>query len=380
MSTTTMSTHAINELMNKTGFGFLRLPFDENKGPDEAELQEVNDLVDAFMEKGGTFFDTCYTYMEGHSEECIRKCVVERKPRDSFRLVEKLPGYECHCYEDCEKYFREEIERCGTDKFDVYMLHWLNGENYRIAQQVDQFRFLRWVKEQGYAERIGFSFHDRASLLDEILTAHPEVDVVLIQLNYLDWESEGIESRKCYQTCLRHGKQVFVMEPVKGGTLANLPQQASQLLRQVHPDWSDADWALKFVQSLPGVEVCLSGMNDIAQIEANLKDVEPLNDEELALLSRVCGIIGSNTAVPCTGCRYCVDHCPCGIPIPDYFKMYNEIRRDPEEGWKIRPAYAELAGNGNRAGDCVSCHNCEEHCPQNIKIAAEMKNVADALE
>ena len=362
--------------MNKMGFGFLRLP--EKDG--ELDWTKVNELVDRYMELGGTYFDTCYTYMDGLSEMAVKRAVAERKPRESFRLIEKLPGYYCKTYSDCQKYFDEELARCGVEYFDVFMLHWLNGENYEIAEKTDQFRFLEEMKRQGKAVRTGFSYHDSADFLERILTKHPEVDVVLLQINYLDWESAGIESRKCYETAVRHGKKVFVMEPVKGGTLAELPEEAETILLRIHPEWTPSDWALRFVQSLPEVELCLSGMNEIRQIEANLKDVEPLNEEEIMALAKVSEILSNDTAVPCTGCRYCVDHCPMNIAIPEYFRMYNELKRYPEDDWKVIPAYEQLTLTHAKASECIGCRTCEDHCPQRIAISEEMKRVAETME
>ena len=218
-------------MINKLGFGFLRLP----KKDGDFDWKTVNAMVDTFLEGGGTFFDTCYTYLKGKSEQGIRQCVAERKPRESFQLCEKLPGYLFKSYEDGQKFFDIQRERCGVQWFDVLMLHWLNDAHYAIAQKYDEFRFLREKKAQGLAKRIGFSYHGDAALLDRILTEHPEVDVVLLQLNYLDWESAGIQSRLCYETCVRHGKAVMAMEPVKGGTLATLPEEAEVLLRSRHP-------------------------------------------------------------------------------------------------------------------------------------------------
>jgi len=363
-------------MINKLGFGFLRLPKKEG----EFDWDAVCAMVDAFMAGGGTFFDTCYTYLGGMSEFGIRKCVSQRKPRESFQLCEKLPGYLCKSYEDCQKFFDEELDRCGVEWFDVLMLHWLNDAHYAIAQKYDEFRFLREQKEKGTAKRIGFSYHGNVALLDEILTAHPEVDVVLMQLNYLDWESEGIQSRRCYETCVRHGKQVMVMEPVKGGTLAALPEEAEALLRAYHPDWTPADWALRFAQSLPGVEVCLSGMGAVSQVEANIRPFAPLNGEEVALLMQVGEMIQKNTAIACTGCGYCVPHCPKGIPIAQYIRLYNELSRYPKDGWKITPSYHQTAQSAGKASDCIGCHSCEKHCPQRLKISEHMMSVARSFE
>lgn len=205
-------------------------------------------------------------------------------------------------YEDSQRFFDEELARCGVEYFDVFMLHWLNGKNYEIAEQYNQFRFLREKKAEGTAKRIGFSYHDSASLLDKILTAHPEVDVVQLQINYLDWDTAGIESGRCYETCVRHGKKVIVMEPVKGGTLASLPEDAQRHLKSMHPDWTPADWALRFAQSLPEVEICLSGMSAIQQVEENLRRFEPLTEDEISHLLKARPLIEQQTAIACTGC------------------------------------------------------------------------------
>ena len=363
-------------MINKLGFGFLRLP----KKDGELDWQTICSMVDVFMDGGGVFFDTCYTYLNGLSEAAIRKCVVERKHRDSFQLCDKLPGYLFKSYEDCQKYFDEELSRCGVEWFDILMLHWLNDDNYAIAEKYDEFRFLREKKAEGKAKRIGFSYHGDAALLDKILTGHPEVDVVLMQLNYLDWESEGIQSRKCYETCLRHGKSVMVMEPVKGGTLAKLPEDAEAKLRAVHPNWTPSDWALRFVQSLPGVEIALSGMGTVEQVRANIRPFEPLTGEETALLADVAEIIRGKTAVGCTGCAYCVSHCPKQIPIPKYIKLYNEITRYPGDDWKIIPTYHQMVLSAGKASDCIGCHSCEKYCPQKLSVVDHMKTIAEKFE
>jgi len=363
-------------MINKLGFGFLRLP----KKDDGFDWDAVCEMVDVFMAGGGNFFDTCYTYLDGQSEIGLKRCVVERKKRDSFQLCNKLPGYLCKSYEDCQKFFDIQLERCGVEWFDILMLHWLNDQNYAIAEKYDEFRFLREKKEQGLARRIGFSYHGNAALLDEILTAHPEVDVVLMQINYLDWESAGIESRKCYETCIRHGKKIMVMEPVKGGTLAVLPEEAEAMLRCVHPDWTPSDWALRFVQSLPEVEICLSGMGEVSQVEANIRPFEPLTEGEIRALMEVRDLIERQTAVACTDCRYCVSHCPQKIPIPRYFKMYNEIFRYPGDDWKIIPSYKQVTLSAGKASACIGCRSCEKHCPQHLKISDHMEAVARRFE
>ena len=361
---------------NKIGFGFLRLP---EKGA-AYDWDAIDRMVDLYQEKGGIWFDTCYTYLDGFSEEAVRRCVAERKPRESFKLIEKLPGYDCRSYEDCQRFFEEERERCGVEYFDVFMLHWLDTNNYEIAERFDEFRFLQEKKAEGSAGRIGFSYHGDAALLDEILTAHPEVDVVLLQINYLDWDAPGSESRRCYETARKHGKSIFVMEPVRGGTLASLPNEAEVLLKRIHPDWSPSDWALRFAQSLPEVELVLSGMNRLEQIDQNLRSFSPLGETERDALEKAAAIVQAGTAVPCTGCGYCKPHCPMNIAIPEYFGLYNEIKRYPEEGWKITPVYDRLARACGSASSCIACRSCEEHCPQHIEISGRMADVRRRFE
>lgn len=364
--------------MNKLGFGFLRLP--KKPGTNQYDWPLLEKMTDEYLASGHNYFDTAYTYLDGWSEIGLRECLVKRHARESFRIADKLPGYMCRTYEDCKRFFDEQLERCGVEYFDVYMLHWLNASHCDTAEKCNEFRFLAELKERGLAGRIGFSYHDNALLLDRILTAHPEVDIVQLQINYLDWDSEGVQSRKCYEVCVKHGKSIVVMEPVKGGTLANLPKAAEELLRGIHPDWSNAAWALRFASALPQVETVLSGMNSMEQMTDNLREFEPLSEAEISALEKVADIINANTAVPCTGCRYCVPHCPQKLLIPDYFKMYNELMRFPEDGWKIRPSYKQTAVGNGKASDCISCGACTEHCPQKIEVPKFMKQVADMLE
>lgn len=362
--------------MNKLGFGFLRLP----KLGESYDWDTVSQMVDLYMAGGGNYFDTCYTYLDGNSDIAIGKCVSNRKDRSSFRLAEKLPGYACKSDEDLQRHFDESLARCGVEYFDVLMLHCLTIKNYATAEKYDQFRFLREKKAVGLAKRIGFSYHGNAALLDEILSKHPEVDVVLLQINYLDWDAAGIESGKCYETCVKHGKSIIVMEPIKGGTLANLPEEAEKLLRSVHPDWTPADWALRFAQSLPQVEIVLSGMNTMEQMEANIKPIEPLTEAEIELLKQVRDIIEKDTAIGCTGCGYCVPHCPKNIPISQYFKMYNELARTPGDIWKFKATYRHMTLSTGKASDCISCHSCEKYCPQNLPIAQHIKTISEKFD
>ncbi len=366
--------------MNKLGFGFLRLPRldpDDDKSIDWELLEE---LVDAFLAGGGTYFDTAYTYLDGLSEEALRKTLVERHHRASYQIADKLPTYFVKAHEDCEKFFQTQCRRCGVDYFDVFLLHWLNPENYQTAERYDEFGFLQRLKAQGRAKKIGFSYHGDASLLEKILTAHPEVDIVQLQINYLDWNDPAIEAGACYAAAARHGKEVVVMEPVKGGTLAMLPEEAQALLTAYAPTESAASWAIRFAQELDNVSIVLSGMNTMTQMQDNLRDLPELTTEEHALLEAVCGILNRSIAIACTGCRYCESHCPNGIAIPDYFSIYNSYCRHPADGWKMSPVYAKIAQTHGRASDCIACGQCQSHCPQNIPITQWLPKVAKAME
>lgn len=363
--------------MNKLGFGFLRLPQAKSGGIDWPLLET---MVDTFLAGGGTYFDTAYTYLDGRSEAALKRTVVERHPRAGFQIADKLPGWKVRRREDCERYFREQCERCGVDFFDVYLLHWLNQANYAVAERFHEFDFLNRLKGEGRIGRIGFSYHGDAATLEKILQAHPDVDVVQLQINYLDWDDPAMEAHKCYDIAARYGREVVVMEPVKGGTLADLPEEALRLLRQAAPGESVASWAIRFAQSLEQVSVVLSGMNAMEQLRDNMRDMPPLTGPEYALLAKAAEIITKNTAVPCTGCRYCVKDCPKHIAIPDYFRIYNAYRRFPAEGWKMTPVYASLAQSNGKASDCIHCRACERNCPQRIPIAQRLEEVAKALE
>ena len=310
--------------MNKIGFGYLRLP---QTGGKEIDWPLLDAMADEFLASGGTYFDTAYTYLDGMSEAALKRTVVKRHPRASFQIADKLPGWKVKREEDCQRYFSEQLERCGVDYFDVYLLHWLNQANYAIAEQYDEFGFLNLLKAAGQIRKTGFSYHGDASTLERILRAHPEVDVVQLQINYLDWDDPAMESHKCYNIAARYGKEIVVMEPVKGGTLADLPEEAARLLRQAAPDRSSASWAIRFAQSLEHVSIVLSGMNTMEQIWDNMRDTVPLTPPEYDLLEQASAMIAKNTAIPCTGCRYCVKDCPKGIAIPDYFRIYNGYSR-----------------------------------------------------
>lgn len=365
--------------VNKLGFGFLRLPMLKNAEGQTVDIERTKRLVDLFYEKGGRCFDTAYTYLDGLSEPSVRECVVKRYPREEIHLTDKLPTWKLSSYEMCRKRFEEMKERCGVDYFDQVMLHWLTAEHYALCQSYDGFRFLRELKETGQAKEIGFSFHDTADVLDRILTEHPEVDQVLLQINYLDWESPAIQSRRCYETAQKHGKKIKVMEPVKGGTLATLPPEAMEILERVKPGRSPAQWAIAFAASLPGVSVVLSGMSSVEQVSENCAVDSRMTQEEYDALKEVVGVLRRTNAIPCTSCRYCVAGCPKKINIPEHFKLYNMVRQYPEEDWKVKPVYRQLFAQDGGAESCIHCGRCEKSCPQQLPIINWLRTVRETL-
>lgn len=366
----------------KLGFGCMRLPLVNPDDPKSIDMELMCQMVDAFLERGFTYFDTAYMYHLHQSEIALREALVKRHDRDTFTLATKLPISFLKEREDVERIFAEQQEKCGVDWFDYYLLHNVNRGNYGLIEEFDCFPFAARMKAEGKVRQTGFSYHDSAALLDEILTAHPEVDFVQLQINYIDWESEGIQSRLCYEVCRKYGKEVIVMEPVKGGVLANVPDKARALMKDCNPDASPASWAVRYAAGLEGVIMVLSGMSDMEQLLDNtsyMKEFLPLNEAEKAVIESVREIINSAVAVACTGCQYCVEGCPKAIPIPKYFALYNQYQIFGEKS-NSRGYYQNYAGSHGRAEDCISCHKCENICPQHLSIADSMKAVAGVFD
>lgn len=366
--------------MNKTGFGFLRLPKLNPEDDNSVDFEAVSTLVDRFVALGGSYFDTAYTYLGGNSERAIRECVVNRYPREKVQIADKLPSWMLKCPEDCARFFEEQLDRCGVNYFDVYLLHGLDAENYALCEKFGAFAFLEELRRNAKLRKTGFSYHDSPELLNAILDAHPELDYVQLQINYLDWESVSIQARKCYEVAVHHGKQVLVMEPVKGGSLANPPESVKELLASLNPAASPASWAIRFAQNLPAVEIVLSGMNALEQIEDNMLEHLPLSSIELHTLEKAAEIIRSNTAVACSSCAYCVEGCPQRIPIPKLFSLFNEYSCSPGELWKMEYMYADLTASRGKASDCQRCGACEAHCPQKLGIIDSLSKVAEVFE
>ena len=361
----------------------MRLPLLNEEDKKSIDKEQACQMTDLFLERGFTYFDTAYMYHEYESERAVKDFLVTRKDRGSYTLASKLPVMQLKEKEDMERIFNEQREKCGVEYFDYYLLHALDAEHYKTVKRLGCFEFAMQKKAEGKVKHVGFSFHDSADVLDEILTDHPEAEFVQLQLNYLDWEDAKVQSRKCYETAVKHGKKVVVMEPVKGGTLANLPAKAKKVLHGLHPDWSDASWAIRFVASLENVMVVLSGMSNLQQMEDNsgyMEQFEPLTEQEKkVLLGQVVDIIHEAAKIPCTACRYCVEGCPMSIAIPEYFALYNaEIteKGTPEH----KEQFEALAKEHGKPGDCVACGQCEGACPQHLPAIEWLKKVAEVFE
>ena len=376
----------MNMPVKKLGFGLMRLPVLDSQDRGKVDVDQVCRMADLFLEKGFTYFDTAWMYNEFNSEKVVKTALVERHPRDSFTLATKLHSAFFNSLEDRDKIFTAQLEKTGAGFFDYYLLHGIQTESLPKYEKFDCFSWLLDKKAKGLVRHAGFSFHDSAELLDEVLTKHPEMEFVQLQINYLDWESQWIQSRACYEVCVRHGKPVIVMEPVKGGSLARIPEEAEALFKTAAPEMSVPSWAIRFAASLPNVMVVLSGMSNMEQMQDNLsfmEDFRPLNEEERLLCFRAAEIINSKIAIPCTACSYCTDGCPMNIPIPQFFSIYNEDMREhlEEKRWTINfTNYGIIAKNRGKASECIGCGQCESVCPQHLTIIDYLKDVTKHYE
>lgn len=355
------------------GFGCMRLPLKDG----EIDLAETSRMVDYFLEQGFNYFDTAHGYLQGRSETALKACLTSRHPRDSYILTNKLTGSFFKTEADIRPFFQSQLEACGVDYFDFYLMHAQSATFYQHFKKCRAYETAFALKAEGKIKHVGISFHDHAEVLEQILTDYPEIEVVQIQFNYVDYDDPAVQSRKCYEVCRRHGKPVLVMEPVKGGNLVNLPEEARKVLDELHGG-SPASYAIRFAAGFPGMMMVLSGMSSMEQMKDNLsymKDFQPLNETELEAVKKVQSIFRGMNLIPCTACRYCTDGCPRQIAIPDLFAVMNtkQIYHDWNADFYYNNVYT---GAGRRASDCIQCGRCEKACPQHLPIRRLLTEIA----
>ena len=366
------------EVKKNFAFGLMRLP----KKDDEIDYDQVSAMVDYFIGNGFNYFDTAHGYHNGLSEVAVGKCLTSRHDRSEYILTNKLTDVYFGKEEDIRPFFAEQLKTCGVDYFDFYLMHAQNARNFEKFKRCRAYETAFALKEEGKIRHVGISFHDKAKVLDEILKTYPQIEMVQLQLNYVDWDDPSVESRKCYEVCVKHGKPVSVMEPVKGGNLVNLPEEADRILRDLNGG-SNASYAIRFAASHENVRVVLSGMSTFEQMEDNvktMKDFVPLNETEQEAIQKVIAVFRSKDMIPCTACHYCTEGCPMQIRIPDIFACLNKYSTFND--WNQKFYYEEVLtteGHG-KASECLQCGQCEGICPQGLPIISLLQKAAETFE
>lgn len=366
---------------SKMGFGCMRLPLLDKNDPKSIDMLQFEQMVDAFMEAGNTYFDTAFVYHEGESEVALGKALVTRYPRESFTIATKCLAWALPNKEAAQECLDVSLKRLGTDYVDYYLLHNVGGKRTAKFDEYGMWDFAQEQKVAGKIRYVGFSIHDDAECLDRLLTAHPEMDFVQLQVNYLDWDDPKFDAKRLMEVAAAHGKPVIIMEPARGGVLCKLPEDIAGILEEAKPGSTPAEWAYRFCWNLPNVIAVLSGMSSIDQARENLasyRDNKPFDDSERAALEKVMGELRSMASVPCTACGYCVEGCPSHVKIPDIMALLNleEMTRDREF---VKGLYSWQAAEG-RASECIRCGACEDMCPQGIGIIEQLERAAEQYE